>query len=103
MTTAIDDALTRLDTALTRLEATVTRRLEAEQDPDDREMELALMAEDRARLAAALDAASARLAGMEAAAGDVGERLDRAIEAVEGVLTRPAEGSSPADDPRPAA
>ena len=45
------------------------------------------MAEDRARLAAALDAASARLAEMEATTGEVGSRLDRAIGAVERVLT----------------
>src|ERR1700710_2562256 len=95
--TAIDDALARLDPALVRLEATVTRRLEAERSPDERETELALMAEDRARLAAALDAASARLAEVEVTVDAVGQRLDRAIDAVEGVLPRPA------DDPRPAA
>ncbi|KAB1075035.1 DUF4164 family protein [Methylobacterium planeticum] len=95
--TAIDDALARLDTALGRLEATVDRRLEGERSPDERETELALMAEDRARLAAALDAASARLAEVEATADAVGQRLDRAIDAVEGVLTRPP------DDPRPTA
>lgn len=84
----VDEALARLDAALSRLEAGVARRVEAEAAPDDRDTELALMAEDRARLATALDAASARLAAVEGTASAVGERLDRAIEAVEGVLAR---------------
>ncbi|MEA1832469.1 DUF4164 family protein [Methylobacterium durans] len=86
MTVSIDDALARLDTALNRLEATVTRRLEAARSPDDRDVELAIMGEDRARLAAALDAAQARLAQVTATADDIGERLDRVIDTVEGVM-----------------
>ncbi|KQO50002.1 MULTISPECIES: DUF4164 domain-containing protein [unclassified Methylobacterium] len=85
----VDHALARLETALTRLEASVTHRLEAEREPGDLETELAIMAEDRARLAAELDAASARLATVEATTSDVGHRLGRAIEAVEGVLAHP--------------
>lgn len=84
----VSDALTRLDTALSRLEAAVTRRLDAEAAPDDRDAELALLSEDRTRLAAALDEASARLAHVEATSGEVGHRLDRAIAAVSGVLER---------------
>ena len=83
---AIDDAFGRLDAALSRLDAVVARRLEAEAEPDDRDAELALMDQDRARLAAALDAASAHLADVEATTGAVGNRLDRAIETVKGVL-----------------
>lgn len=79
-------ALARLGTALGRLEAVVARRVEADAAPDDRDTELALMEQDRARLAAALDAATARLAAVEAAADAVGQRLDRAIGTVEGVL-----------------
>ena len=74
------------DSALTLLEAAVARRLDAG-ERGDRDAELALMNEDRARLAAELDAASARLAHVEAAAGEVGLRLDRAIGAVERVLS----------------
>ena len=84
----VSEALQRLDTVLARLEASVTRRLEAEAAPDDRDAELALLGEDRSRLAAALDAASARLAQVEATSGEVGSRLDRAIAAVAGVLER---------------
>ncbi len=84
----VSEALQRLDAVLARLEATVTRRLEAEAAPDDRDTELSLLGEDRSRLAAALDAASARLAQVEATSGEVGSRLDRAIAAVAGVLER---------------
>ncbi|MCJ2119133.1 DUF4164 domain-containing protein [Methylobacterium sp. J-001] len=87
-TRPIDDAFARLDAALARLDAVVARRLEADAAPDDRDAELALMDEDRARLAAALDAASAHLADVEATTGVVGQRLDRAIETVQGVLGR---------------
>ena len=85
----IDAALSRLGDALDRLEAAVARRLEADADPDDVEAERAIMAEDRARLAAALDAASARLAEVEATTDAVGRRLDRAIGTVENVLAGP--------------
>ena len=84
----VSDALRQLDAVLSRLEATVTRRLEAEAAPDDRDAELALLCEERSRLAAALDAASARLEQVEATSGEVGNRLDRAIAAVSGVLER---------------
>lgn len=85
----IDDALRRLETVLSRLEGAVTQRFEAERDPSDLETELALMGEDRARLAAELDAASARLVAVEATSEDVGHRLGRAITAVEGILASP--------------
>jgi predicted nucleic acid-binding Zn-ribbon protein len=88
----IDDALRRLETVLSRLEGAVAQRFEAERDPSDLETELAVMSEDRARLAAELDAASARLVEVEATSADVGQRLGRAIAAVEGVLA-PAHGS----------
>lgn len=86
----VADALARLDTALGRLEAVVARRVEADAAPDDRDTELALMEQDRARLAAALDAATARLAAVEEAAEAVGQRLDRAIDAVADVLGQDA-------------
>ncbi|MCJ2043427.1 DUF4164 domain-containing protein [Methylobacterium sp. J-078] len=92
MSETIDDALRRLETVLSRLEGAVAQRFEAERDPSDLETELAMMSEDRARLAAELDAASARLVEVEATSADVGERLGRAIAAVEGVLA-PARGS----------
>ncbi|GEP00133.1 DUF4164 family protein [Methylobacterium haplocladii] len=84
----IEDAWRRLDLAMVRLEAAVTRRVEAEAARADRDVELALMDEDRARLAAELDAASAQLARMASVTGDVERRLGRAIDTVETVLDR---------------
>ncbi|SDM75717.1 protein of unknown function [Methylobacterium phyllostachyos] len=84
----IDAALARLEAAVNRIDAVVQHRLETAAEPDDRDAELALMDEDRARLAAALDAASARLAEVTATTGQVGHRLDRAIETVQDVLGR---------------
>lgn len=92
MSETVDDALRRLETVLSRLEGAVAQRFEAERDPSDLETELALMSEDRARLASELDAASARLVEVEATSEDVGHRLGRAIAAVEDVLA-PARGS----------
>ena len=87
MSQTIDLALQRLEAVLSRLEGAVTQRFEAERDPSDLETELAIMGEDRARLAAELDAASAHLAEVEATSTDIDHRLGRAIDAVEGVLT----------------
>jgi len=87
-TSVIDAALARLEAAVNRMDAVVQHRLENAAQPDDRDAELALMDEDRARLAAALDAASARLAEVTATTGEVGHRLDRAIETVQDVLGR---------------
>lgn len=87
-TNVIDAALARLEAAVSRMDAVVQHRLETAAEPDDRDAELALMDEDRARLAAALDAASARLAEVTATTGEVGHRLDRAIETVQDVLGR---------------
>ncbi|MGU3546141.1 DUF4164 domain-containing protein [Methylobacterium sp. A52T] len=87
-TRSIDDALNRLEAAINRLDAVVQHRLETDAQPDDRDAELALMDEDRARLAVALDAASNRLATVSATTGEVGHRLDRAIETVQDVLGR---------------
>jgi hypothetical protein len=84
----VEDALRRLDLAMVRLEAAVTRRVEAEEARADRDIELALMDEDRARLAAELDAAGAQLARLASVTGEVERRLDRAIDTVATVLER---------------
>ncbi|KQT19039.1 hypothetical protein ASG40_15340 [Methylobacterium sp. Leaf399] len=86
---AAGPGILRLEAALTRLEEAVAQRFEAVRAPGETEIELAIMGEDRARLAAELDAASARLAAVEATTDDVGHRLGRAIATVEGVLLRP--------------
>ena len=78
----------RLDSALDLFEAAVARRLEAERRRGDLETELQIMQDDRSRLAVELDAALARLHRVEAAADDVGERIQRAMGAVRDVLAQ---------------
>jgi hypothetical protein len=88
MSLSLDDALSRLDGALGLLEVAVARRLEAERRRGDLETELQIMQDDRARLAVELDAALARLHRVEAAADDVGARIQRAMGAVRDVLAQ---------------
>ena len=76
----------RLEAALGQLEASVSRRLEIERRRGDLETELQIMQDDRARLAVELEGTSARLAQVEAAADDVGHRVERALGAVRDVL-----------------
>jgi hypothetical protein len=92
MAASLDDAMRRLDGALGLLEASVTRRLEAERRRGDLETELQIMQDDRACLAVELDGTVARLHRFEAAANDVGRRVDRAVGAIRDVLAR-AEGN----------
>ncbi len=88
MTSTLDDAMKRLENALGLLEASVSRRLDLEHRRGDLETELQIMQDDRARLAVELDAALARLHRVEAAADDVGARIQRAMGAVRDVLAQ---------------
>jgi predicted nucleic acid-binding Zn-ribbon protein len=92
MAASLDEGIKRLDAALGLLEAAVTRRLEAERRRGDLETELQIMQDDRARLAVELDGTMARLHRVEAAATDVGRRVERAVGTIRGVLAR-AEGN----------
>jgi hypothetical protein len=78
----------RLDGALGHLEAAVSRRLDAEKSRGDLETELQIMQDDRARLAGELDGTLSRLTRAEAAAADVGVRVQRAMGAIRDVLAR---------------
>jgi chromosome segregation ATPase len=86
----LDVAIQRLDAALSALEAATARRAETERRRGDLETELALMQDDRARLAVELDGALAKLNRLEAAADDVNRRVDRAMGVIRDVI-----GSSP--------
>jgi predicted nucleic acid-binding Zn-ribbon protein len=92
MAASLDEAMRRLDGALGLLEAAVTRRLEAERRRGDLETELQIMQDDRARLAVELDGTVTRLHRFEAAANDVGRRVERAAGTIREVLAR-AEGN----------
>jgi uncharacterized protein YicC (UPF0701 family) len=88
MTVSLDDAVRRLEASLGLLEAAVTRRIEAERRRGDLETELQIMQDDRARLAVELDGTVARLHRVEAAASDVGRRVERAAGVLREVLGR---------------
>jgi predicted nucleic acid-binding Zn-ribbon protein len=99
----LDNALARLDGALGQLEAAARRRIEAERSRANLETELALMQDDRARLAADLDGAMARLGHVETAAADVDQRLQRAMNVIGAVIER-VEAQQPAEpEPEPEA
>lgn len=93
----LENALARLDAALGQLEAAARRRTEAERGRSNLETELALMQDDRARLAAELDGAVARVGQVESAASDVDQRLQRAISVI-GALVERAEANAGIED-----
>jgi hypothetical protein len=82
----LEQALQRLSAALDRLELAATARLDAEQALEPLETELAIMRDDRARLAVELDGALARNASLEHATGEVSQRVARAMGSIEAVL-----------------
>lgn len=84
--TAIDSATRRLTRALEALDAAVDRRLEADRDEARLADQVHTLGVDRARLAAELDAQTARSRALEAANRDIASRLDAAIDNIRSVL-----------------
>ena len=74
----LDDAIARLDEALNRLARAVAIRVEHDLANAGAEEELAIMQDDRARLALDLDAALGRAAALEKTRDEVLRRLDAA-------------------------
>lgn len=85
-TVGLAEALKRLNAALSALEIASGRRLAVDRRGGDLPTELALMQDDRARLAVELDGALARLEHAEAVVAEVDERIGTAIRSVENVL-----------------
>ena len=85
---AIHQSLSRLRNAVEALEKAQTRRRETQRQTGPIETELALMQDDRARLATELDAALARSNRVEALAEDLTRRVDSAVTAVRAVLEK---------------
>ncbi len=83
-------AVARFKTALDQLEGAVAQRLEQEMSLADLEEELAIMQDDRSRLALDLDAALARAATVEKTRDEVLRRVERASAGVAAVLGLPA-------------
>lgn len=96
MSGPLDEAMKKLEGSINLLEASVSRRLAAERTRADLETELQIMQDDRARLAVELDGASNRLSRVEAAAEDVGRRVNRAISAIQEVIVH-APSTQPQD------
>lgn len=85
-TTSFESALKSLDASLGQLEAAAQRKLDLERRRGDLETELAIMQDDRSRLATDLDGTLSQLRRVEAAADDAVKRLDRAMLAINAVL-----------------
>ena len=85
---AYSEALTRFFAALDQLERTVAARIENDLANADIEEELAIMQDDRARLALDLDAALTRAAMLEKTRDEVLRRLDAAGAGVAAALGR---------------
>ncbi|MBV8963548.1 MAG: DUF4164 domain-containing protein [Hyphomicrobiales bacterium] len=90
----LDQALRRLVAALDRLELAATARLDAEQGLEPLETELAIMRDDRSRLAVELDGALARNASLEHATREISQRVGRAIGSIEAVLGGASNGEA---------
>ena len=82
----LDAALTRFERGLAALETAVAQRLENEMSLADLEEELAVVQDDRGRLALDLDAALARAATVEKTRDEVLRRVERASASVASVL-----------------
>lgn len=82
----LDEALRRLSWALDTLESAAQRRAALDAQRADLVEELAIMEDDRARLAADLDASAARERALEAAQAQVSKRLERAGETIRAVI-----------------
>jgi hypothetical protein len=81
-------ALKRLTAALDQLEAAAERRAKAESERNDLEEELALMQDDRSRLAVELDGALARGRALDVASTEVAQRLRSAGAVLRALLER---------------
>lgn len=79
-------SLGRLATAIDQLDAAAARRRQADVARGNLEDELAVMQDDRARLAMDLDAALARGRGLSSATGEVARRLERVEGTVKAMI-----------------
>ena len=86
----LDAALQRLAAALDRLDAAAERRAKADALRTNLEDELAVMQDDRSRLAVELDGAVARARSLELANDEVARRLNHASAGIKAVLAEAA-------------
>ena len=91
----LEPSLKRLRAAIDLIEAAVERRVRQDGAQGDAQEELALMQDDRARLAVELDGALDRNRTLLTANNEAAKRLGRAGAAIRAVLAR-AGGDEPA-------
>ena len=84
----LEPSLKRLRAALDLLEAAMERRARQDGARGDAQEELALMQDDRARLAVELDGALDRNRGLLAANIEASRRVEKASAAIRAVLAR---------------
>jgi len=83
---AIEGATKRLTAALDSLEAAAEQWREADDDQNGLVAQLHALGADRSRLAADLDAVTARARALESANQEVARRLDAAIETIRSLI-----------------
>ena len=86
--TAMEIATRRLAHALELLDAAIDRRVEMERSDARLSEQLHALGADRSRLAAELDAQTARSRRLEAANREIARRLDAAMNNIRSVLDR---------------
>jgi exonuclease VII small subunit len=90
---SFETALKVLEASLAQLETASHRKLDLERRRGDLETELAIMQDDRSRLAIDLDGAMSRLKRVETAADGALQRLDRAMLGIQSALGEAAADS----------
>jgi septal ring factor EnvC (AmiA/AmiB activator) len=83
---ALTAALRRLEAATAAIEAASARVHHGHELGAEKDQEIALLAEDRARMAEQLDESAARAARLEHSNRDAARRLDGAISTIRDVL-----------------
>jgi hypothetical protein len=91
----IEPSLKRMRAAIDLLEAALERRARLDAKRGDADEELALMQDDRARLAVELDGALGRNRALEAANAEAAKRLAQASAALEKLIEHAVETSVP--------
>jgi hypothetical protein len=86
--TAMEIATRRLSHALEMLDAAIDRRLDKERNEARLSDQLHALGADRSRLAAELDAQTARSRQLETANREIARRLDAAMNNIRSVLDR---------------
>lgn len=90
-----EPSLRRMRAAIDMLEAAVERRARLDAKRGDVDDELALMQDDRARLAVELDGALERNRTLETANAEAAKRLAQASAALETLIERAIEAGNP--------